>query len=65
MDKAQRETVQRLFVKALARDPLDRPAFLKGVCGTDSELRAEIESLLAHQSRAEQTRFLWSPPEST
>ena len=44
--------VQELFEAALAREPADRPAFLGEACGDDAGLRAEVESLLAHDVQA-------------
>ena len=64
MDEAQQEKVQRFFAEALERDPQDRSAFLTGVCGTDSEVLVEVESLLAHHSAAERSRFPGQLPES-
>ena len=39
--------VNDLFHAARARSSSERAAFLAGECGADTELRAEIESLLA------------------
>ena len=33
-------------------DPQERAAYLANVCGTDAELRQEIESLLEHDAAA-------------
>ena len=40
--------LEELFNQAVERDPKERTAFLDEACGTDFELRTEIESLLAH-----------------
>ncbi len=40
--------VEALFNEALALDENARPEFLRHVCGNDSELQAEVESLLRH-----------------
>src|SRR5260370_1045324 len=40
--------VEELYHATLERAPAERSAFLSGVCGSDLELRREIESLLAH-----------------
>ena len=64
MDEAQREKVRRFFAEALVRDPQDRSAFLNGVCGTDSRVIAEVESLLAHYSDAERSHFPGLAPDS-
>lgn len=45
--------IERLFHAALERSPGNRQAFLDGACGQDSELRKEMDSLLAG---AEQSR---------
>ncbi len=44
-DRWQR--IEALFHSALERDPVSRAAFLDGACGQDTELRREVESLLA------------------
>lgn len=50
--KPQRwKEIDGIFAAALEREPAKRPAFLDEVCGSDAELRAEVESLLsAHQA---------------
>src|SRR4051794_11828033 len=40
--------LEELFNRAVERDPKERTAFLDEACGTDFELRTEVESLLAH-----------------
>jgi len=45
--------IQTLYTDAASLRPQDRRAFLDGACGADSDLRKEIESLLAFQPRAE------------
>ena len=40
--------IDGIFAAALERDAADRPAFLAAACGEDQQLRAEVESLLAH-----------------
>src|ERR1700689_2611336 len=44
-DRWQR--IEALFHSALERDPVSRAAFLDGACGQNSDLRREVESLLA------------------
>ena len=44
--------VDRLFDAALEREPHERAAFLDEACADDEALRREVESLLAHASRA-------------
>jgi serine/threonine-protein kinase len=48
MEPQRWKEIDRLFAAALERDPAERPAFLNDVCGGDQQLRAEVESLLAH-----------------
>jgi serine/threonine protein kinase len=45
--------VQTLYNDAVALEPDERPAFLDRACGGDSDLRREIESLLAYEHQAE------------
>ena len=61
MTTDQRDKVQRLFEEALKRKPDQRAAFLNEACGDDSNLLAEVESLLAHHEQAP-TGFM-QPPE--
>ncbi|MFH1748121.1 MAG: serine/threonine-protein kinase [Planctomycetota bacterium] len=42
--------VQEVFDGVLVRNPAERPGFLAEACGDDAELRAEVESLLEHES---------------
>ncbi len=44
--------IKELFDAALERDASERGEFLSGACGSDLELRAEIESLLEAHARA-------------
>ena len=44
--------VDDLLGAALEREPHERTVFLQGACGDDEALRREVESLLAHHSRA-------------
>jgi len=47
------QQVQALYNDALAIEPKERAAFLDSACGGDSDLRREVESLLAYQDQAE------------
>jgi len=48
MEKLQKwERIKEIVASALERKPADRGAFLDEVCSQDTELRAEVESLLA------------------
>ena len=45
--------VDDLFEAALERDPKDRASFLDRACGSDRELRREVEKMLAFDRQAE------------
>src|SRR5215469_6252378 len=47
------DRVQDLFLQAIDLPAEERGPFLEKTCGTDSELRREIESLLTHDTGAE------------
>ena len=51
--------IEELFQSAREREPLGRAAFLAEACRGDSELRAEIESLLTVQSESLFDRPAW------
>ncbi|HLM80404.1 MAG TPA: protein kinase [Terriglobales bacterium] len=51
--------VEELCHQALELDERSRFEFLQSACGGDDELRREVESLLAHEKKAEQ--FIESP----
>jgi len=59
MDDERWTIVDRLFDAALEREPHERAAFLDEACAHDEALRREVESLLAHESRA--AGFLSTP----
>ena len=46
-------TVEEIVHGALERTPGERSAFVREACAGDDTLRAEVESLLANQSRAD------------
>ncbi len=48
----------QLFDEALEREPERRSAFLAEACADAPQLRADVESLLAHHAQAEQGGFL-------
>jgi serine/threonine protein kinase len=48
------QQVRKLFEGALAQTREERAGFLAEVCGEDLELRAEVESLLEHDERADE-----------
>ncbi|MBV8672242.1 MAG: serine/threonine protein kinase, partial [Acidobacteriaceae bacterium] len=49
---SQRQLADRLFDAALRLKPEDRAAFLERECNRDSQLRSEIEALLAAETKA-------------
>src|SRR5262245_36022737 len=51
--------IEQLFEEAAALDTGERDAFLARACGTDKDLRSEVESLLAADGMAD--RFLSTP----
>jgi serine/threonine protein kinase/tetratricopeptide (TPR) repeat protein len=57
---------KEVFALALEHDPKTRQAFVRGLCGGDEALRAEVESLLASHGRADSLlenagAALWHP----
>src|SRR5262249_31223386 len=65
MTPERRERVWALFDGAVELPPGEREAFLDAACGDDASLRAEVESLLAHDSGVsegeDEETFLKSP----
>jgi eukaryotic-like serine/threonine-protein kinase len=55
LDPARWRRVRTLFDDLVERDHADRLARLSVACGGDGELRREVESLLAHDSSADDT----------
>src|SRR5208282_852375 len=53
MDAERWTRVEQLCQAALERDEHEQSAFLASVCGSDQELRREVESLLAHRHKAD------------
>src|SRR5678816_3245157 len=49
MKPERRLEIDRVFADALKREPNSRAAYLDAACGTDAELRREVESRLAHE----------------
>ncbi|MFH0982190.1 MAG: serine/threonine-protein kinase [Planctomycetota bacterium] len=50
-EQKQEQRAYELFEQVLERTPNERAAFLADACGSDAGLRAEVESLLEHDSR--------------
>lgn len=48
------ERIQSLFLQALDLAPAERASFLQAACADDTELRSEVESLIAHDGVTEQ-----------
>jgi len=44
--------IEELYHAAIARDPAARVVFLDSACGSDAELRTEVESLLRREGKA-------------
>ena len=60
MNSTRWRQVKEVLGATLDRHPSERPSFLADACGGDSDLRAEVESLLAsHEDAGE---FLDTPP---
>jgi eukaryotic-like serine/threonine-protein kinase len=53
MDAERWTRVEQLCQAALERDEHEQAAFLASACGSDQELRREVESLLAHRDKAD------------
>ena len=58
-DSYERE--QEIFAQALELDPAKRSAFLDEACGSDGDLREQVESLLAAMDEAGQHGFFGQP----
>jgi serine/threonine protein kinase len=52
MDAERWTRVEQLCQAALERDEHEQAAFLASACGSDQELRREVESLLVHRDKA-------------
>jgi tetratricopeptide (TPR) repeat protein len=52
MNPERLDRLKEILHEAAAVPPADRRAFLECACGGDTGLRAEVESLLAHEGRA-------------
>ena len=59
MEPERWSRVEKLYHSAAALQPAERASFLARACNGDPELRQEVESLLAHDERAES--FIESP----
>jgi eukaryotic-like serine/threonine-protein kinase len=59
MDPERARRLEELYHSALEREAAERDAFLKSACGEDAALCRELESLLAHDQKAED--FIESP----
>ena len=49
----RRIRLKELFFQAIELEDKNRRRFLDEMCGEDSELRAELESLLGHHQRSD------------
>ena len=52
MNQELRRKVEELFHAALERTPVERQAFLDGICGADTDLRREVELMLTKGEQA-------------
>src|SRR5580765_2778709 len=52
MNPERWQQVKQLLDQAIAFDAAERPSFLERQCGTDSELRSEVDSLLSAHDQA-------------
>lgn len=59
MDRERWQQIDRIFEAALARPAGERAAFLDQACAGNAELRAEVESLIAHEDPGD---FMEAPP---
>jgi Tol biopolymer transport system component len=59
MDSGRWRRVEAVYHETLEQSPGERPAYLAEVCGSDAELRREVESLLRHEGVADS--FLEAP----
>ena len=59
MDAERARRLEELYHSALEHDAAERAAYLESACGADTELREEVESLLAHDQEAE--NFIEAP----
>ena len=62
MDAERLKQIEEIYHAALEIDPATREAFFEEHCDTDSDLRREVESLLAVETNS--GGFLDTPPES-
>ena len=53
MDAERAKRLEELYHSALERAATERAAYLQNACGRDTGLRVELESLLAHDEKAE------------
>src|SRR5437764_4867747 len=53
MNSQRWQRVEEIYHAALEKELGERPAFLASECGSDTELRREVESLLEHDKAEE------------
>jgi serine/threonine protein kinase len=58
MNAERWQQIDDIFHEAAGRDPAEQPAYLEHACGEDEELRAEVETLLAHDLQSDRSGFL-------
>ena len=52
------QQISRIFNRAISLDAAARAAYVKEKCGTDSDLRAEVERLIESHNQAEEGDFI-------
>jgi hypothetical protein len=52
------KNIERLYHATRDRDSSERGKFLQQACAGDEELRLDVESLLAHESEAENSNLI-------
>lgn len=62
MKEERWQRIRELLEAVLERPPKERASFLEQACGSDRELRKEVESLIDYRDEAE--NFLENPPVS-
>ncbi|MGB6744366.1 MAG: hypothetical protein WBE38_12030, partial [Terracidiphilus sp.] len=65
MIPARRSRISEIFAAARAQPEAQRAAFLSAACDVDSDLRAEVEALLARGESGSPSGSAADPPETT
>ncbi len=54
MNDSPRKTSEEIFYECLDRSPEERPSYLDKICGDDTDLRKEVESLLVAHAKGKE-----------